>query len=124
MIMHWRKHVCSMLLGHPEFCVVGEVGDGLEAVQHAQELNPHLILLDIGLPGVSGLEAAKRILLCAPGTLIIFLTQNDDREVMRAARGDGARGYVLKINAATELLSAIYTVLAGNHFFGSGVASD
>jgi DNA-binding NarL/FixJ family response regulator len=56
--------------------------------------------------------------------LIIFLTQNDDREVMRAARGDGARGYVLKINAATELLSAIYTVLAGNHFFNSGIAGD
>ena len=70
------------------------------------------------------LEAAKRILRCAPGTLIIFLTRNDDREVMRAARGDGARGYVLKINAATKLLSAIYTALPGDHFFNSGIASD
>ena len=81
----WRQQVCSMLQTRPELPVVAEAGDGLEAVQKAQELKPDLILLDIGLPNLNGLEAANRIRQVAPDASIIFLTQNNDKDVVRAA---------------------------------------
>ena len=92
----WRQQVCSILQIQPELRVVAEAGDGLEAVQKAQELKPDLILLDIGLPNLNGLEAAKQIRQAAPDAQIIFLTQNSDRDVVRAALSTGAQGYVLK----------------------------
>jgi DNA-binding NarL/FixJ family response regulator len=71
----WRRQVCSMLQTRREFRVVGEAADGLEAVQQAQELNPDLILLDIGLPSLNGLAAANRIRRFSPDARIVFLTQ-------------------------------------------------
>jgi DNA-binding NarL/FixJ family response regulator len=117
----WRKYVCSILQTRPKFCVVGEAGDGLEAVQKAQELNPDLILLDIGLPTLGGLEAANRIRQVAPGARIIFLTQNSDIDMVRAAFKTAAHGYVLKTDAGIELLAAMEGVLGGDDFISSGI---
>ena len=117
----WRQQICSMLQTRPELHVVAEVGDGLEAVQKAKELQPDLILLDIGLPSLDGLEAANRIRQVAPDAGIIFLTQNSDKDTVRAALSTGARGYVLKTDAGTELLAAVAAVLGGGHFLSSGV---
>jgi DNA-binding NarL/FixJ family response regulator len=103
----WRREVCSMLELRPQICVVAEAGDGLEAVQKAQELKPDLIFLDIGLPSLNGLEVANRIRQFIPDTRIIFLTQNRDRDVIQQALSIGAQGYVVKANAWTELLTAI-----------------
>jgi CheY-like chemotaxis protein len=91
----WRQQICSMLQTRPELRVVAEVGDGLEAVQKARELKPDLILLDIALPNLNGLEAAKRICQLAPGTKIIFVTQNSDKDAVRSALSSGAQGYQL-----------------------------
>ena len=102
----WRRQVCSMLQTRPEYRVVAEVADGLEAVQEAQQLKPDLILLDIGLP-LNGLEAANRIRQVTPDASIVFLTQNNDRDVKRAAMSTGAQGYVLKADAWAELFTAI-----------------
>jgi DNA-binding NarL/FixJ family response regulator len=110
-----------MLQARSEFRIVAEVGDGLEAVQKAEELQPDLIVLDIGLPNLNGLEAAKRILQVAPGAKIIFLTSVSDREVARAALSAGAQGYVLKTDTARELLTAVQKVLGGEHFVSSGI---
>jgi len=110
-----------MLETRPEIRVVAEAGDGLEAVQKAQELNPDLILLDIGLPNLNGLEAAKRICQVAPDAKIVFLTQNRDRDVVQAALSDGARGYILKADAWRELLTAVDQVVGGNYFLSSGI---
>ena len=110
-----------MLQTRPELRVVAEVGDGLEAVQKAQELKPDLILLDIGLPTLNGLEAADRIRQVAPDARIIFLTQNNDRDVVRAALRAGARGYVLKADAGNELFSAVEGVLGGDDFVSRGI---
>jgi len=88
----WRREVCSLLKGQTELQIVSEVGDGLEAVQKAEELKPDLILLDIGLPDLDGLEAAKRIRRVAPGAKILFLTQIRDKDVVRAALSAGAQG--------------------------------
>jgi DNA-binding NarL/FixJ family response regulator len=80
-----------------------------------------LILLDIGLPNLNGLEAANRICQVAPGTKIIFVTQNSDKDVVRAAQSNGALGYVLKADAASELLAAVAAVLGDHQFLSSGV---
>ena len=117
----WRQRICSMLQTRPELRVVAEAGDGLEAVQKAQKLKPDLILLDIGLPTLNGLEAADRIRQVAPDARIIFLTQNSDRDVVRAALRAGARGYVLKADAGTELFSAVEAVIGGDDFVSRGI---
>jgi DNA-binding NarL/FixJ family response regulator len=117
----WRQQVCSILRTRPELSVVAEVGDGLAAVQKAQELQPDLILLDIGLPNLGGLEAANRIRQVAPDSAIIFLTQNSDKDMVRAAFSTGAQGYVLKTDAGSELLSAVIGVLEGDDFVSSGI---
>ena len=107
------SEVCSMLQTCPELRVVAEAGDGLEAVQKARELKPDLIMLDIGLPKLNGLEAANRIRQVASDAKIIFLTSNRDKDVVRAALNTGARGYVLKTDAGRELLTAWQGSLAG-----------
>ena len=117
----WRRQVCSMLQTRPELRVIAEVGDGLEAVQKANELKPDLILLDIGLPNLNGIDAAYRIRQVAPDAGIIFLTQNSDRDLVRAAMSMGARGYVLKTDAGRELLPAVARVLGGHDFVSSGI---
>ena len=92
----FRRFVCSMLSKAPGLQVIGEVSDGLEAVQRAEELQPDLILLDIGLPKLNGLEAANRIGCVAPSSKIIFVTNENGSDVVHAALSNGAKGYVLK----------------------------
>ena len=117
----WRHSVRSMLKRHPHLRLVGEVADGVEAVQEASKLHPDLILLDIGLPGLNGIEAAKQILQVVSGTKILFLTLNDDPDLVRAALDTGAKGYVLKRDAGSELGPAIEAVLQGKQFISSGL---
>lgn len=117
----FRRFVCSTLEQIPDLQVIGEALDGLEAVQKAQELKPDLILLDIGLPNLNGLEAANCIRQVAPDAAIIFLTQNSDKDVVRTALSTGARGYVLKTDAESELLTAVARILRGDNFVSSGI---
>jgi len=104
-----------------ELRLVGEVADGLEAVQKASELKPDLILLDIGLPKLNGIEAAKQIRQLVPDTKILFLTLINDADVPLTALRSGAHGYVLKSDAGSELLPAIEAVLQGEQYVSSGV---
>jgi DNA-binding NarL/FixJ family response regulator len=112
----FRRFVCSKLEQRPELRVVCEVSDGLEAVQKAEELKPDLILLDIGLPTLNGLEAARRIRGFAPESKIIFSTQETSAEIVQEAMRLGARGYVYKTHADGHLLPAIDAVLSGRQF--------
>ena len=118
----WRQFVCSMLHEQPDLEVVGEAKDGLEAIQKATELNPDLVLLEIDLPRMNGLEAARHISEAAHNARMLFVSQIGDRDVIAAALNDGAYGYILKINAGTELLAALKAVLRGEHFVGSANA--
>jgi DNA-binding NarL/FixJ family response regulator len=120
----WRQHVCSMLKTRPELKVVGEASDGLEAIRIAEELKPNLILLDIGLPHLNGIDAAHRLCHAVPGAKILFLTQNSDAELVRAALSNGVQGYVLKARAGSDLLPAIKVVLRGEKFVSSGIKED
>ena len=95
---------------------VGEASDGLEAIQKAEELKPDLILLDIGLPQLNGIEVAKRVLQCLPHTLIVFVSMHCDHGTVREALDTGAKGYVLKGAAGRELGPAIQAVFNGGEF--------
>jgi len=116
--------VASVLRKKPELQILSEVSDGLEAVQKAKELQPDLILLDIELPNLNGIEALSRIRQVSPNAKIIFLTQNSDKEVVAAAWITGAHGYVLKTDAGSELLTAVAAVLRGDEFISSGIKRD
>ena len=118
----WRGTVCSLLKRRAELQVVGEVADGLAAVQEASKLKPDLILLDVGLPNLNGIEAAKRIRQVVSGAKILFLTVISQAEVAQAALSSGGQGYVLKQNAGSELWPAIEAVLQGKQYVSSGLA--
>jgi DNA-binding NarL/FixJ family response regulator len=96
--------------------IVCEVSDGLEAVQKAEELQPDLIVLDIGLPGLNGIEAARRIRKLSPNSKILFASQDCAPDVVQEALSLGALGYVLKAHAATDLLAAVEAVLRSEQF--------
>jgi CheY-like chemotaxis protein len=96
--------------------IVGVVSDGPEAVLKAEELQPDLILLDIGLPKVTGIEAARQIRKVAPKSKILFVSQGLDRDVAHAALSEGGHGYVLKSDAYNELLAAVEAVMQGKKF--------
>jgi DNA-binding NarL/FixJ family response regulator len=93
----------------------------LEAVEKAEALQPDLVLLDIGLPNLSGIEAARRIRLLSPESKLIFLSQVSSAEVIQEALGLGAAGYVVKAHAGSELLAVVEAVLQGKQFVGSGM---
>lgn len=102
----WRHYLCSMLQKQPEFRVIGEASDGLEAVEKAQELQADLILLDVGLPKLTGIEAARLIRELSPVSKILFLSQYCSREIAQEALYTGASGYIVKSYAGCELLRA------------------
>jgi DNA-binding NarL/FixJ family response regulator len=117
----WRIFVRLLLQSRPGWQIIAEASDGSEAVQKAAELKPDLILLDIGLPHLNGIEAARRIRELSPSSKIIFLSQNNDRDVVRAALGTGALGYVGKTDAGSELLPAVDVVLQGKQSVSSSL---
>jgi CheY-like chemotaxis protein len=112
----FRRFVCSTLGKRPEVQVICEESDGLEAVLKAEELQPDLILLDIGLPTLNGIEAARRIRKLSPESEILFVSQESSADVVQEALSLGAWGYVVKAKAASELLAAAEAVLLGRQF--------
>jgi DNA-binding NarL/FixJ family response regulator len=112
----------SILEERPDVQVIGEVTDGLEGVQKAKLLRPDLVLLDIGLPTLNGIEAARQIRKLAPKSKIIFLSQESSPEVVQEALSLGACGYVEKTRAASDLLAAVDSFLDGRHFISVGLA--
>jgi DNA-binding NarL/FixJ family response regulator len=117
----WRRQASLLLQVDPVLQVICEASDGSEAVQKAEEFRPDLILLDIGLPKLNGLEVARQIRKLAPESKIIFLTQESSADVVQEALSLGAHGYVVKERAGTELVAAVLAVLQGKQFISSGV---
>jgi len=120
----FREVVCLTLQQRLDFNIVGEASDGLEAVQQAQKLQPDLVLLDIGLPKLNGIEAGRRIRKLAPNSKILFFSQESCLEVVLEALRLGASGYLLKSDAADELLIAVDAVRQGRQFVSSHLRSQ
>ncbi len=118
----FRRFVCSTLEKRPELQIVGEASDGIEAVRKAEELQPDLIVLDIGLPKLNGIEAARRIQKLSPQGKILFLSQESSADVVQEALRSGGSGYILKLHAANDLLTAVETVRQGGQFIGDGLS--
>lgn len=118
----WRVKLCDSLKSHPEILLVGEAADGKSALENASKYQPDLILLDIGLPDISGLQVAKQLSRIAPRAEILFLSADHSHETVRMAFESGARGYVLKSNAGSQLTSAISAVRRGDRFVSSGIS--
>src|SRR6266566_9573522 len=120
----WRRQVRLLFQERPQWHVIAEALDGSEAIQKAEELKPDLIVLDIGLPKLNGIEAARQMRELSPSSKIVFLSQNNDLEVVRAALGTGALGYVHKANAQSGLLPAVDAVLRGKQFVSSSLTPE
>jgi DNA-binding NarL/FixJ family response regulator len=119
----FRAAVSSILKEQPGYQIVGEAGDGPNAIQRAMEVKPDLVVLDVDLPRLSGIEVARQIRRCFPDTMILFLTLNNDAELAREALHTGARGYVFKLDAVAELAEAANAVLSGKRFASRALRS-
>jgi DNA-binding NarL/FixJ family response regulator len=111
----WRRFVCSALANHPELQVIAEASDGLMAVQKAEELQPDLILLDIGLPALNGIEAARRIRKLS-NSRILFISEHRSADLAKEAMRAGAHGFLVKSDAGSELLPAVTAVLEDRRY--------
>jgi DNA-binding NarL/FixJ family response regulator len=105
-----RHGLRTLLGGHPEWEIIDEAADGVEAVDKADRLKPDVVVLDITMPKMSGLEACRLIRKRAPASEILIVTQHDSPHMMREAIEAGARGYVVKSNASRDLLAAVEAV--------------
>ena len=112
----FRSFICATLSQNSNLRVIGEVSDGQEAVDKARELVPDLILLDIGLPTLNGIEAAREIRKHVPESKILFVSQESSPEVVEEAVSVRNCGYVVKTKAGSDLLVAVDAVLAGGQF--------
>jgi DNA-binding NarL/FixJ family response regulator len=117
----FRKFVTSTLRRQRNLRIVGEAQNGIDAVERAEALQPDLILLDIGLPGLNGIAAAHHIRALAPDARILFLTQETSEEIVREAFKLGAWGYVVKTHAGKELSLAVEAILGGKKFVSDGL---
>ena len=120
----WRRLLHSILQDKPELKIACEVSDGLEAVQKARELQPDLILLDIGLPTLSGIEAARQIRTIAPKAKMLFISENYSIDIAKSTLSAGGCGYVIKSDAGSELLVAIETVFLGRQFVSARLTAQ
>lgn len=108
-----RRVICYELRNIPELQTIVEAENGEEAVRQATKVQPHLVVMDIGLPNMNGIEAARRILEVSPQSKILFLSQETSVEIIQEALATGAKGYVLKMHIGKCLLPAVQAVLRG-----------
>ena len=119
----FRKGVREFLESQPGYEIVGEAATGLEAVAKAKQLRPHLVILDISMPELNGVEATRQILTEVPETEVLVLTLHESEDLVHKVLWAGARGYVLKSEAESALLEAVEAVSQHRAFFGSKVAA-
>jgi len=117
-----RRGVCALLESQPGWVVVGEAVTGREAVKKAVKLQPDVVVLDISMPELNGLEATRQIVKAAPQSEVLILTIHDSEQVARQVLAAGARGYVLKSDAGRNLVTAIDTLQQHKPFFTTAVS--
>ena len=117
----WRRFLNTLMVVTPEWQISSEAANGAEALEKAQESVPDLVLLDIDLPDINGIELARQLRIVVPNAKIIFLTTEFTPEVVTAALETGALGYLLKSQVVGELLPALKSVFAGKIFLSQGI---
>jgi DNA-binding NarL/FixJ family response regulator len=115
----WRRFISAIARREPGWHVIGEASDGLEAVQKAKEFTPDLILLDINLPKLSGIETAAQIRRVAPNCKILFVSTYASWEIAEKALDTGASGYVIKVDAGKELAKAVEAAFQGKRYIST-----
>jgi DNA-binding NarL/FixJ family response regulator len=118
-----RRGLCALLQAQPDWEVCGEAADGREALEKTQKLKPDVVILDIGMPSLNGLEATRQILKINPQTKILILTLHDSDQVVREVLNAGARGFLLKSDAARDLVAAVEALRRDKTYFTSKVAA-
>lgn len=118
----FREGLAGIINAQPDLEVIGEANDGLEAFVKAQELKPDLILMDVQMPGMDGLEATRQIKQALPETIIVVLTVRDDNEKLFEALKNGAQGYLLKDIQSKEMLAMLRGALKGEAALSSALA--
>jgi DNA-binding NarL/FixJ family response regulator len=118
-----RRGLCALLRNQPEWEVCGEAGDGREAVEKVLTLKPEVVILDIGMPNLNGLEATRQILKTNPRIKVLVLTLHDSDQVVQEVLNAGARGFLLKTDAARDLVAAVEALRRGKTYFTPKVAA-
>jgi len=116
-----RNALKMLIQSHEDMTVVGEADNGLDAVDQVKSVHPDAVIMDIAMPGLNGIEAARRIREILPEIKTVMLSMHHTDEHVYQAMKAGARGYILKESAGSEVIDAIHAVMAGEHFFGAGV---
>lgn len=119
-----REGIIAILKLHDDITILGEASDGKETIEKAGALNPDIILMDIAMPGLGGLEATLEIKKTNPHTKVLVLSQYDDREYVSRLIKAGVSGYILKHAVGTDLVSAIRAVSRGEFYLYSSIASS
>lgn len=119
---HFRAGIRALLLTEADMNVVGEAATGLEAVEQSAALQPDVVLMDVNMPGLNGIEATRRIVLGSPHMAVLVLSMFEDDDSVFAALQAGARGYLLKGARKAEVMRAIRAVASGEAIFGPGIA--
>src|SRR5215471_8342591 len=117
-----RRGIRALLESHPGWEVCGEAADGRQAVSAAARLKPDLVLLDIGMPGLNGLDATRQVLTADPDVRVLILTMHDSEQVVREVLAAGARGFLLKSDAGRDLVAAVEALQRHRTFFTTKVA--
>jgi DNA-binding NarL/FixJ family response regulator len=118
-----REGVRSILKRRPDWEICGEASNGQEALAQTETLKPDVIILDITMPQMSGLDVARKITQSTPDSRVVMFTMHDSGTVEQAVKGSGAHGLVLKLNAARDLVKAVDVVAGGGTFFGSAASA-
>jgi DNA-binding NarL/FixJ family response regulator len=118
-----RRGLCALLRARPEWEVCGEAADGREAVEKTLALNPDAVILDVGMPNLNGLEATRQILKAKPQIRILILTLHDSDQLVQEVLNAGARGFLLKSDAARDLVTAVEALRNNKIYFTPRVAS-
>jgi DNA-binding NarL/FixJ family response regulator len=118
----WQSFVLRHLETETDFKAIVVASDGLDAIRKASELRPEVILMDVCLPGISGIEVTRQIRKVSPGSKILFVSLHDDSEIIQAAFGAGASGYVLKWHSGKDLIPGIRAILLGQQFVSPSLA--
>lgn len=119
----WQHLVLWLLESQTDLQIVSTAVDGTEAVQKAEELKPDVILMDLSLPGMNGIEATRQIRIVSPGSKVLFLTDHSEPDIVEAAFDAGASGYVLKSDFKVDLIPGVRAVVLGQKFVSRGLTN-